>query len=359
MKKLLVLLMVGLLAAGISACGANGGNDGNSNGGGGGIGGNDGNTGQDRSTAKSSFYVVLITGSDGVGDQGVNDQLWDGIEKAGEELGIRSNYLEPKTEAEYAGKIRMAMEGEADLIICADPAMSEAVAAAAEENVDGKFAILDTIINKNNVACLTYAGEQGAFLAGLAAGMTTETGKVAFVCGEESEGSAALLWGCEAGVRASGSEAEVQRAFVGSGAADGAASEKTKQLIDQGADVVVEAAGDSGAEVIRAAAAAGVLVVGTERNGSSLAPEHVLCTVARRRDLEVYHLIERLTAGDFSGGVVVSSLADGCVELRDETGKLPPEVKAVAEKWGAAIADGSVIVPRDQHELERFESPQL
>ena len=340
MKKLLVLLAAGILAAGISACGANGAS------------GGEGRAAEER----SSSYVVLITGTAGLGDQGVNDQLWEGIGNAGGELGIRGNYLESKTEAEYGEKIRMALEGEADLIICADPAMGSAAAAAAEENPDSRFVILDTIIEKDNVACLTCAREQGAFLAGLAAGMTTETGKVAFLGGGETEESRSLLWGWEAGVRASGSGAETCCAFVEESA--GTAAEKAKELIGQGADVIFQASGSSGAEVIRAAAEAGVMAVGTGEDLSSLAPEHVLCTVTRRRDREISRLLESLTSDGFSGGIIRGSLEDGCVELSDGAGNLPPEVREAADKWSAAIADGAVNIPGDRDELERFE-PQL
>ena len=56
----------------------------------------------------------------------------------------------------------------------------KAVEEAAKQNPDAHFAIIDSVVEQPNVASINYKDQEAAFLAGVAAGLTTKTNKVAF-----------------------------------------------------------------------------------------------------------------------------------------------------------------------------------
>ncbi len=61
--------------------------------------------------------------------------------------------------------------------------MQKAVEEAAKQNPDAHFAIIDSVVEQPNVASINYKDQEAAFLAGVAAGLTTKTNIVAFIGG--------------------------------------------------------------------------------------------------------------------------------------------------------------------------------
>ena len=69
------------------------------------------------STGKD-IKVGLVTDVGGVNDGSFNQSAWTGLQKAGTDLGIEVNYLESKTDADYAPNIQNFLDEDYDLIIC-------------------------------------------------------------------------------------------------------------------------------------------------------------------------------------------------------------------------------------------------
>lgn len=64
--------------------------------------------------------------------------------------------------------------------------MKDAISKAADDNNKVQFVIIDDVIEgKDNVASVTFADNEAAYLAGIAAAMTTKTKTVGFVGGME------------------------------------------------------------------------------------------------------------------------------------------------------------------------------
>ena len=52
--------------------------------------------------------------------------------------------------------------------------LQKAVDEAAKQNPDAHFAIIDSVVEQPNVASINYKDQEAAFLAGVAAGLTTK-----------------------------------------------------------------------------------------------------------------------------------------------------------------------------------------
>lgn len=138
--------------------------------------------------ADDEFKIGLITDVGGVNDGSFNQSAWEGLEKAGEELGVEVNYLESATDADYQPNMETFVDEDYDLIISVGYMLADATREAAEANPDTKFAIIDdSSIDLPNVTSLMFKAEQASYLVGYVAGLTTKTNNIGFVVGMTNE----------------------------------------------------------------------------------------------------------------------------------------------------------------------------
>ena len=77
----------------------------------------------------SEYKIGLVTDVGGVNDGSFNQSSWEGLERAGEELGVTVNYLESATDADYAPNIETFIDEDYDLIICVGYMLADATKA--------------------------------------------------------------------------------------------------------------------------------------------------------------------------------------------------------------------------------------
>jgi basic membrane protein A len=266
--------------------------------------------------------LVLATG--GLGDKSFNDISYAGVMKAQEDLGIEFDYVETTAIAEYEGYQRdFAMSGEYELIICIAFDQADALTIIAEEYPDQKFAIVDMVVFKPNVASLVFSENEGSFLSGVAAGLMTETGKVGFVGGMDIPMINNFFVGYEAGVKWANPDAEVLTpVFVGGWADPTKGKELATALIELGADAIYSAAGKSGLGALEGAHEHGVYSYGVDGCQCYLYPE-ILASMTKRVDVAVYQMIVSALTGTFEGGIYSGGLKEqwvGLCRLPEEEG---------------------------------------
>ena len=88
-----------------------------------------------------------------------------------------------------------------DLIYGVGYLMQDSISEIADQRKDTNFAIIDAVVKKDNVASLTFKEQEGSFLVGAAAALSSKTGKVGFVGGMESELIKKFEIGFRAGVQ--------------------------------------------------------------------------------------------------------------------------------------------------------------
>ena len=125
---------------------------------------------------KGRFAIIFATG--GLGDKSFNDSAMEGIKQAGKQFGIRYDFAEPKAIAEYYTYMsQFANTGKYDLIIAIGFDQADALGQVASRFKKQKFAIIDMVVKKPNVASFIFKEEPRGFLLGYAAAlMTTRTG---------------------------------------------------------------------------------------------------------------------------------------------------------------------------------------
>jgi basic membrane lipoprotein Med (substrate-binding protein (PBP1-ABC) superfamily)/DNA-binding SARP family transcriptional activator len=205
-----------------------------------------------------------------------------------------------------------------------------------------------------------FASEEGAFLAGAAAAMSTEAGVVGFVGGMANDLIEPFRAGFEAGVYHVDPDVEVVATYVTSSFDQRVAFMRpdlgrtsAEMLIGEGADVIFHAAGISGIGVLNGAVdhhdggGRHVWVIGVDVDeflqASSEQRSHILTSVVKRMDLAVERAIADHFAGVASSDPVTLGLADGALVLATSGGFID-EISGELDSIAAQIVAGEIQV---------------
>lgn len=289
----------------------------------------------------------------GVNDGSFNQSAWEGLEKAGEELGVEVNYLESATDADYQPNMETFVDEDYDLIISVGYMLADATREAAEANPDTKFAIIDdSSIDLPNVTSLMFKAEQASYLVGYVAGLTTKTNNIGFVVGMTNETMNQFGYGYCAGAIDANPDITVQQFNANSFADSATGKTMANTAITNGADIVFQAAGATGLGVIEACQEAGVYAIGVDSDQSSIAPKTVLTSAMKRVDNAVYDAVQELIDDKLEGGVQTFDLAAGGVDIAPSQDLISDDVIKAVDEVKEKIISGDVVVPDNKDDFE-------
>lgn len=311
--------------------------------------------------------VTMITDTGGVNDQSFNQSAYEGLKALEEELGsekVKISFQESKQDSDYIPNLETALDGGNALIWGIGFKFGDILKAAAEENPDQKYGIIDYSYGDEtpeNVVGILFKDQENSFLVGYVAGRMTQTGKVGFVGGVTSQAIANFEYGFKAGVATAakelGKEIEVNAQYAEAFGDPAKGKAIATTMYQQGADVVFHAAGGTGDGVIEAAKEANKWVIGVDRDQSYLAPEHMLVSTIKGVGQAIRLVSKDLIENDkFDGGTtVVYGLADSAVDIAfAENGLVTDEVKEATEMLKQKVVDGSITVPVDEAGYKAF-----
>ena len=303
--------------------------------------------------ADDEFKIGLITDVGGVNDGSFNQSAWEGLEKAGEELGVEVNYLESATDADYQPNMETFVDEDYDLIISVGYMLADATREAAEANPDTKFAIIDdSSIDLPNVTSLMFKAEQASYLVGYVAGLTTKTNNIGFVVGMTNETMNQFGYGYCAGAIDANPDITVQQFNANSFADSATGKTMANTAITNGADIVFQAAGATGLGVIEACQEAGVYAIGVDSDQSSIAPKTVLTSAMKRVDNAVYDAVQELIDDKLEGGVQTFDLAAGGVDIAPSQDLISDDVIKAVDEVKEKIISGDVVLPDNKDDFE-------
>lgn len=137
-------------------------------------------------TSAKPIKVAMVTDVGGVNDQSFNQSAWEGLQRAGKELGTKIAYKESRQDGDYAPNLETFTDAGNDLIWGIGFLMADAIMSTAKLNPDQYYGIVDISYGEEtpeNVTCAVFQEEQPSFLVGYIAGKMTKTNKIGFVGG--------------------------------------------------------------------------------------------------------------------------------------------------------------------------------
>jgi len=272
---------------------------------------------RDESGGKLRVGIVFDIG--GKDDKSFNAAAWEGVKRAKQELGIFLRDVEPGDPTSIEPSMRAFAERGYDLIVGVGFAQAPIMNDVARDYPNLKFAIIDGVIDLPNVASLIFKEHEGSFLVGMIAARTSKTGKIGFVGGMDIPLIHKFEKGYEEGALYANPKIQVFENYVGVTDAawnnPGKGKELSKAQIERGADVVFQAAGNSGLGVFDAAEEVtkyrrqngidppNVFAIGVDSNQNWVKPGFILTSMIKRVDVAVFNTVKDLLESRFTGGI--------------------------------------------------------
>lgn len=298
--------------------------------------------------------VGLVFDVGGKGDLSFNDSAFAGLTAAGENMGVEVKELEPNADGTNRGDLmRSFAEDDYDMIFGIGFAFAEEMGKIAPDFPDISFAIIDGVVEADNVSSLIFAEEQGSYLVGAEAALKSESGTIAFVGGVEGDLIKKFQAGYEAGAKAAKEDIEIEVKYLTPDGDftgfDDAAKGKTVAagLYEGGADVAFFAAGKSNIGGFEAAAEADRLAIGTDSDqyltGTPAQQKCILTSMIKRVDVAVYNAVKDFVAGSLKPGIQVNDVKTGGIDYSTTGGQVVEQEKI--DGYKADIVAGTIKVP--------------
>ena len=353
MRKSVVLVSLFLaLALVLAGCRSSGGGGGDQGGGGGEQGG----------SSKKQPALVLDVG--GLGDQGFNDSAYEGMQAAEKRLGLKGRYLESSAPTDYRNNLTQLSDNGNSPIFAVGFLMTEDLAKIAPQYPDTQYAIVDSVVeDADNVINLVFREQEGSYLAGVVAGLMTQEDTdyttsdekvVGFLGGLEGPLIGKFQAGYEAGVESVCPDCEVISQYAGAGPEafndPTRGKEISQQQIEQGADVIYHAAGNTGRGLFEAATEEDIFAIGVDTDQAKRFKDApILTSVIKRVDVAVRETIEQAAEQEKPVGETVDrGLKEKGISLAPYgrfDGDVPQEVKDAVDEARQDIISGEVKVP--------------
>lgn len=323
-------------------------------------------------SAAGDFKACMVSDAGGFDDKSFNQTSYKGLTDAKSELGIQTGQVESTTTADFAKNIQSMVDADCNMIVTVGFLLGDATVAAAKQNSDVEFAIVDyndpeTFAEAPNLKPLEFNTAESSFMAGyLAAGMS-QTKKVGTFGGAKIPTVTIFMDGFAQGVDHYNQQKGDSVQMIGWDAAkqDGqfvpgdtpfenvsGGKQIADNLVSQGADILFPVAGPAGEGALQAAKASGgnVNAIWVDTDGCISAEEYcpnLISSVYKAMDVAVKDAITAAANDSFSNEPYVGTLENdgtGLAPFHDFDSKVPAELKTELETIKADIQSGTITI---------------
>ena len=332
-SRLAVALTAGLLLAGC------GGDDGN-------------NAGETTGASGSDVRVALNTDVGQLNDRGFNQLAYEGLKRAGKELGITTRVVESNSAADYVPNYSALARQGFDLIIGVGFAQGDAIDSAATMFPNTKFAIVDVDQSSlkhapPNVIGLLFKEQEVGYLAGVLAGLSAKGSSpvIGSVGGYKEPPVDRFIAGYQAGAKWAKPNVETLNSYSSDWDDQAKCKELALSEIARGASVVFQVAGECGLGALSATKQQKVWGIGVDADQSFLGP-HILTSALKRVDEAVFETIKSVVDDNWKGGRNLTfGLADDGVGLGTISPMVPRKDLQRLDEAKKQIRDHEIEVP--------------
>ncbi|MDN4162363.1 BMP family lipoprotein [Nocardioides abyssi] len=330
----------------------------------------DDNEGGSGSSEASDFLPCIVSDAGGFDDKSFNQLSFEGVEKAGEELGVEPKAVESNSENDYGPNMESLVAEGCDIIVSVGFALSASTVESATANPELHYALIDDAADNDfngekdaeNVKPLLYDTAQAAFLAGYAAADYSKTGVVGTFGGQPFPTVTIFMDGFRQGVeyynQEKGKDVKVvgwdgkNGSFTGGFEANEKATNTAKQLLDQDVDVILPVGGPIYQGALTAIADSGrdVAMVGVDADQFETDPatqDVILTSIQKGMDISAYETVMAASEGNFDAESYVGTLENDGVSLapfHNFEDKVSDTLADELEQVKAGIIDGSIEV---------------
>lgn len=325
----------------------------------------EGTTTAGTSTGEKVHFAILF-GVGGLGDNGFNDEVYQGCELAAQQFGATFDYAEPRDITDFETQLRLfADAGEYDTIIAVSTEQVDALKMVAGDYPEQRFTLIDSIVEGfDNVRSITASHPEQHFLSGMLAGLATQDSRfplvdpsnniLGFTIAMDTPTSRGQASGFLAGAKYANPEVEILTNFIGGYSDPVTAKELATVMYERGADIVSANAGGSTQGVFQAAKERNKYVIGTSL--AMVDPAVSLSTSVKKVWNFIVAEVETLQKGEWKAGYEVFGIAQGICDYNIENldTEIPADIVKILEDTKQLIAEGKLVLPTDLDQVDAW-----
>ncbi len=323
----------------------------------------------DKEKSSDSKLKVVLYLNGTLGDKSFFDSAARGVNQAVKELGIVGKVVEGGYDpAKWEPDLLQLSEGDWDIIIAGTWQLQEYLEKIAPNHPEKKFFTYDTSVNYDNgnlgnVYSILYSQNEASFLAGALAAMITESNLplansdkvIGFLGGMDIPVINDFKVGFEEGAAYIDPAVKVLVTYAGAFSDPAKGKELTLAMIDQGADISFNVAGETGLGGIDAAKEKNKYTLGVDSDQYLLFadtdPEkasHIVTSMMKNVDFSIFRAIKMHIAGTLKyGEAEVLDIDKGGVGLADNENYqkvVTADMKAKIDEIAGKIKSGEIKV---------------
>lgn len=251
-----------------------------------------------------------------VSDGGWNADCYQGMLQIKEEYGFDIAYSENMKQADYVSAFREYADLGYDLIVAPGFEFSDAVKEIHQDFPDTKFAVINGGFTADNVTSMGHDNIQAGFLAGLIAGINTETNVVGYVGGMEIPPIVEAQTGMENGLRYINPDAKLVATMAGSWSDMAKGKEiALSQISTADVDIIFGFASAVNAGIIEGCSEMGAYVIGEPGDQLDLNPNVIITSVIISNPRLIMMVGEQVANDTFDGEMIIGDLNNGGVDI--------------------------------------------
>jgi basic membrane protein A len=299
-------------------------------------------------TTQPKLRVALVLPGS-ADDKGFNQAAYEALPILEERFGAETAYSENTPVNEFEQAFRDYAEQGFNVVIGQGFEFGEVAMKVAPDYPDTFFLVTNNPdVQGPNLQGLQPASWEAAYLAGVAAGTVSRSGKVGGIAGQEFPVIVAQMEAFKLGVLAVKPGAEVRLTYLGTFEDVEKAKETARAMIDDGVDVLYHIADAAGLGVIQAAQEAGIWAIGWGKDQNGVAPDTVFTSQIVDQTAMIVDGVAAIAEGTFEGKPRTFGLDSdvlGLAPIRALPGELASKVETAVADAKAKILSGETEVP--------------
>lgn len=259
----------------------------------------------DRPASDSSAFKVALLTPGPISDQSWNGGAYQGLMRIKDSLGAQVSHIQTKTPAEFEENFRQYGAQGYSIVFGHGFEFQDAAKRVAPEFPKTVFVTTSGTTAGPNLAGMTFGFSDASYLAGILAAAMTKTNKLGVIGGTELPPVVASFRAFQQGARSVNPNIEIVTSYIGNWDDVSAGKEQALAQIAHGVDVIFQNADAAGLGVFQAAREQKrALIIGSNSNQNSVAPDITLGSVVIDLPLAFLTLAKQVKAGTFKPGVI-------------------------------------------------------
>ncbi len=292
-------------------------------------------------------YKIVLVLPGPINDQSWNATNYNGLAACNDQLGTNIEYVENVQQSDFEPTFRNYGERGYDMVISAGTQFDNAAETIAPMYPNTHYLVINGAkTNGKNLTGVTIREWESGYLAGIFAGLATESGIIGEMGGFPNTLMILALNGVTEGAKSVNPDfKKAIRAYANSWSDIAKGKEIGVSMIEGGADVLFAYANQAGLGTLMAAQEAGIKFVGFASDQNDTDPGMIPGSVVYKYDQLYLFAVGEFVKGQLKANIMTAGLSEGIIDVVFSE-SATPEMKEEIEKAKQRVLSGEFKKPK-------------